>query len=89
MAFYDWNHNGKNDRQDDYLEYMIYQESTKNNNQQYSGDMPTSWAVFLTVITIFVSAGIVGICNLEGAPLVILFIIVASIVGSILATFLG
>ena len=24
MAMYDWNHNGKNDRQDDYLEYMIY-----------------------------------------------------------------
>ena len=24
MAMYDWNHNGKNDMQDDYLEYMIY-----------------------------------------------------------------
>mgnify|MGYP000797307696 CR=1 FL=1 len=32
MAMYDWNHNGKNDRQDDYLEYMIYKECTNDNN---------------------------------------------------------
>lgn len=32
MAMYDWNHNGKNDRQDDYLEYMIYKDCTNDNN---------------------------------------------------------
>ena len=37
MAFYDWNHNGKKDMQDDYLEYKIYQESTKGGNQPSAG----------------------------------------------------
>ena len=32
MAMYDWNHNGKNEMQDDYLEYMIYKDSTNDNN---------------------------------------------------------
>ncbi len=32
MAFYDWNHNGKKDMQDDYLEYQIYQQSMNDNN---------------------------------------------------------
>jgi len=27
MAFYDWNHDGKKDFADDYLEYNIYKES--------------------------------------------------------------
>lgn len=30
MAFYDWNHDGKKDFADDYLEYNIYKGSTKN-----------------------------------------------------------
>ena len=32
MAFYDWNHNGKNDWQDNYIEYNIYKHSTGKNN---------------------------------------------------------
>ena len=37
MAFYDWNHNGKKDIQDDYLEYNIYKKSTENNqNNSYN-----------------------------------------------------
>ena len=35
MAMYDWNHNGKNDMQDDYLEYMIYKDCTNDNNYKY------------------------------------------------------
>ena len=30
MAFYDWNHDGKKDFTDDFIEYNIYNESTKN-----------------------------------------------------------
>ncbi len=37
MAFYDWNHNGKKDLQDDFLEYKIYEECQKNNKQGGSG----------------------------------------------------
>ena len=37
MAFFDWNHNGKKDWQDDYIEYNIYKECTKDDdNNNYS-----------------------------------------------------
>lgn len=32
MAFFDWNHNGKKDWQDDYIEYNIYKECTKDDD---------------------------------------------------------
>lgn len=32
MAFYDWNGNGKNDLEDDLIEYNIYKNCTDNNN---------------------------------------------------------
>ena len=38
MAFYDWNHNGKKDLQDDFLEYKIYEECQKDSNQPPRGD---------------------------------------------------
>lgn len=38
MVFYDWNRDGKKDMVDDYLEYNIYKESTKDNDSSnYSG----------------------------------------------------
>ena len=41
MAFYDWNHDGKKDLVDDYLEYNIYKESMKNSDSTGS-DSPGS-----------------------------------------------
>lgn len=32
MAFFDWNNDGKKDWQDDYIEYNIYKECTKDDN---------------------------------------------------------
>ena len=32
MAFFDWKHNGKKDWQDDYIEYNIYKECTKDDD---------------------------------------------------------
>ena len=38
MAFFDWNHNGKKYWQDDYIEYNIYKECTKDDNSKnFSG----------------------------------------------------
>ncbi len=37
MAFNDWNRDGKNDLVDDYLEYNIYKECTKNSGSTSSG----------------------------------------------------
>lgn len=37
MAFYDWNHDGKKDWQDNYIEYQIYKNSTgQKNNYSYT-----------------------------------------------------
>ena len=85
MAFYDWNNNGKKDFQDDFIEYNIYKQSTQDNNNS-NGDMSNFGAGCATVLSIFITAGILSPFNLDGAALVIAFIIVVSIVGAIIAT---
>lgn len=64
MAFYDWNHNGKKDIQDDYIEYNIYKESTKNNEHYNYSDNNNSgcsfWAWFMIIMFIL---GIISSCD--------------------------
>lgn len=52
MAFYDWNRDGKKDMVDDYLEYNIYKESTKDNDSSnYSGGSSGGYSsIFLIVL---------------------------------------
>ena len=92
MAFYDWNRDGKKDVQDDFIEYNIYKQSTQNNNNnnyRSNGGMSNFGAGCVTMASIFIAAGILSVFNLEGAALVIVFIIVVSIVAAIIATFFG
>lgn len=92
MAFYDWNKDGKKDVQDDFIEYNIYKQSTQNNNNnnyRSNGGMSNFSAGCATVASIFIAAGILSVFNLEGAALVIVFIIVVSIVAAMIATFFG
>ena len=92
MSFFDWNKDGKKDVQDDFIEYNIYKQSTQNNsNNNYNsgGGMSNFGAGCATVASIFIAAGILSVFNLEGAALVIVFIIVVSIVAAIIATFFG
>ena len=92
MAFFDWNKDGKKEVQDDFIEYNIYKQSTQNNsNNNYNsgGGMSNFGAGCATVASIFIAAGILSVFNLEGAALVIVFIIVVSIVAAIIATFFG
>ena len=92
MAYFDWNKDGKKDVQDDFIEYNIYKQSTQNNsNNNYNsgGGMSNFGAGCATVASIFIAAGILSVFNLEGAALVIVFIIVVSIVAAIIATFFG
>jgi len=59
MAFYDWNHNGKNDMQDDYIEYNIYKSSTGGNSTNYSsGD--SSGCGCLVWCLIFIVLALIG-----------------------------
>ena len=38
MAFFDWNQDGKKDWQDDFLEYNIYKECTKEDDEEDDDD---------------------------------------------------
>ena len=90
MAFYDWNHNGKKDVQDDFIEYNIYKQSTQNNNNnnyRSGGGISNFGAGCGTVITFVLSAAIAGAFGLEGIALVIVFIILCAIIGGCIAWF--
>ena len=68
MAFYDWNHNGKKDIQDDYIEYNIYKESTKNNdnNNSYSNNTYSNnsgCGVWGWISIIFIILGLLSKCG--------------------------
>lgn len=72
MAMYDWNHNGKNDRQDDYLEYMIYKDCTNDNNSNtnhssYNSDSAFGMNVFVVIAVIAIFA-FIGNAMEESTP---------------------
>lgn len=81
MAFVDWNGNGKNDIQDDFIEYQIYQECMKNNNaasgSNHSGGMSTFGAILCTIAGLVLQAilyAILGI-NAENVPVIVIIIL--------------
>ncbi|MGN0350120.1 MAG: hypothetical protein ACI4ES_00585 [Roseburia sp.] len=63
MAFYDWNHDGKKDFTDDFIEYQIYKDCTSGNSSN-SGSSSTWWVWLLLAI-------VVGVCPPLGAILFI------------------
>ncbi|MBQ7955517.1 MAG: hypothetical protein IJ282_07170 [Lachnospiraceae bacterium] len=92
MALYDWNHDGKKDWQDTYIEYQIYKNSTgQRNNSSYtsSNGISTFGAILSTVGGLFLGALIVALFagdNVENVPVVIT-IILWGICSSMLAVF--
>lgn len=87
MAFYDWDQNGKKDIVDDYIEYNIYEESTKNTPPVTNGGISTFGAIIGAALTIFITAAICGLFQLEGAALVVVFLLLAVFVGGVIAWF--
>ena len=72
MAMYDWNHNGENDMQDDYLEYMIYKDCTNDNNSNanhssYNSDSAFGINVFVVIAVIAIFA-FIGNAMEESTP---------------------
>lgn len=63
MAIFDWNHNGKNDLQDDFLEFQIYQDYLKKRKEGgYSSAGSTGCGTaIITVIVIIVILGIIAL----------------------------
>lgn len=63
MALYDWNHDGKKDFTDDFMEYQIYKQST--NNSSYTphrgGGISTFGVIVATIGGLFLAAAIVAL----------------------------
>lgn len=72
MAMYDWNHNGENDMQDDYLEYMIYKDCTNDNNSNTNHSSYNSGSSFgmnvFVVIAVIVIFAFIGNAMEESTP---------------------
>lgn len=86
MAMYDWNGNGKDDFGDDFIEYQIYQDVTKDHEPApSSGGVSNIGAIVGTFLTIFISAAILSPFDLDGFPLVFLFIVLCIIIGGAIA----
>lgn len=92
MAFYDWNHDGKKDFTDDFIEYNIYKESTKNStSSSYSrgGGISTFGAILSVIaglvgqVVIYMALGI-EVENVPAIVMIILWIVISSIIGAIL-----
>lgn len=97
MAFHDWNHDGKKDWQDNFIEFQIYKDVTddKNEKPQFTsnrksgGGMSGRGALIITILSIIIAAAIVGflfggdVSNVPGWLLVLIFIIVASIISAL------
>ena len=76
MALYDWNHDGKKDCTDDFIEYQIYSQSTSNSNYspRCSAGISTFGAIVSTIGGLFCGAGIVALFagdNVENVPVII------------------
>lgn len=78
MAFYDWNHDGKKDFTDDFIEYHIYKDSTSNNNYipRSGGGISTFGAIVATIGGLFLAAAIVALLGGgEDTPVLITIIL--------------
>ena len=92
MALRDWNHDGKKDWQDNFIEYQIYKDATgQKNNSSYTprNGISTFGAILSTVGGLFLGALIVALFagdNVENVP-VIITIILWIICSAVLAVF--
>lgn len=78
MAFYDWNHDGKKDFTDDFIEYQNYKQSTNNSNNTShgGGGISTIGAIVATIGGLFLAAAIVALFGGgEKTPVLIIIIL--------------
>ncbi len=78
MAFHDWNHDGKKNFTDDFIEYQIYKDSTSNSNYtpHTDGGISTFGAIVATIGGLFLAAAIVALLGGgEDTPVLITIIL--------------
>ena len=83
MPYTDWNNDGKIDNADDFIEYDMY----GNSNHGYSsgGGISTFGAICAAVISFVISACILGATELTGGLLVIAFVFLVAVIGTVIA----
>lgn len=53
MAMYDWNHNGKNDRMDNYIEYQVYKKvSGEMDKPSYTSSRSSGMSTFGAIVSV-------------------------------------
>lgn len=78
MAFHDWNHDGKKDFTDDFIEYQIYKQSKGNSSYtpRSGGGISTFGAIIATIGGLFLAAAIVALLGGgEDTPVLITIIL--------------
>lgn len=98
MALYDWNHNGKKDIEDDFIEYEIYKNSTNKNNSKYTkkqnGKEISTFGAILSIILGLVFTAVIFTLfhvNIDNVPTFVIWLIwmINSFILSIIATIIG
>ena len=84
MSMYDWNGDGKKDSTDNFIEYQIFNDSTKNSggsNHSFNGNMSTLGAIGCVIGGLVVTSLLFSGADLDNVPGILLAIvwIVASI----------
>lgn len=78
MAFFDWNHDGKKDFTDDFIEYQIYKNTTgkQNYTPRSGGGISTFGAIAATVGGLLLAAVIIALLGGgENTPVAITIIL--------------
>lgn len=94
MAMYDWNHNGKDDMGDNFIEYQIYKDVTgQHDKSSYTPSRGGGLSTFGAILSVL--AGLVGqvmihmalnieVDNVPVIVMVILWIIISSVAAAVL-----
>lgn len=90
MATHDWNHNGKNDMADNFIEYQIYKDVTgQNNESSYTpsrgNGMSTFGAIISVIAGLFLQAALYVALGIDVENVPVLVIIILWVVFSTLA----
>ena len=90
MAMYDWNHNGKNDMADNFIEYQIYKDVTgQKGESSYTpsrgNGMSTFGAIISVIAGLFLQAAVYVALGIDVDDVPVLVIIILWVIFSTLA----
>lgn len=90
MAMYDWNHNGKKDMSDNYIEYQIYKDVTGQNDEpSYTpgkgNGMSTFGAIISVIAGLVLQAVLYTVLGIDVDDVPVLIIIILWIIFSAIA----